>query len=500
MFRPLAFLADIDRLLFDRLTRRERPLTDRFFTRLSDSANRSMLWLAIAGLLAFFGARSGRRAAIRGVVSIALTSTLVNLPLKYLARRQRPVSRSSDRPLPINLPNTFSFPSGHSASAFAFAIGVGLEEPWLLVPILPLAASVAYSRIRLRVHYPFDVLVGAAIGTGMGIAGGVLTRFARQRWDPEPPALEMESVGTNRLILVASPHAGQEYKLGRAKRLMTARGLEIMAEIAVDDLHRLGELVRNNGSPPPIVVAAGGDGTVGAVANALMETPTVLGILPLGTSNDFARSINIPIDIYDAVQVIAGGQFSRHDVGRVTRDGHPPRHFVHAAAAGMNVQFARFATRADLRERFGRLTYAVAMAIAMRHPLIFSCEAEAEGRMQRLSLVHLAVINAPIFGGFLDLKLPGANLDDRTLDVIMIEHLPIRCVLRSALYPIFGVRRPIRGIRTLQVSSLRANSQQPMDLTVDGEIDGGLPATFEIVPAALGVLTPVGRHDLLARR
>ena len=490
MLRPLTPLDEFDRRLFDRLTRRERPRADRFVRQLSNSANRSMLWLAIAGLMAFLGGRSGRRAAGRGVVSIALTSALVNFPLKYLARRQRPASRSGDRPLPVRLPSTFSFPSGHSASAFAFAIGVGLEEPWLLVPVVPLAASVAYSRIRLRVHYPFDVLVGAAIGTAMGIASGVLTRIARPWWDPEPPPLEMESVGTNRLILVASPHAGQEHKLVRAKRLMAARRLEVVAEIAVNDLHRLGELLRRNGSPPPIVVASGGDGTVGAVADALMETPAVLGILPLGTSNDFARSINIPIDIYDAVQVIARGQFSRHDVGKVTRDGRPPRHFVHATAAGMNVQFARFATRADQRERFGRLTYAVAMAIAMRHPLIFSCEAEAEGRTERMNLVHLAVINAPIFGGFLDLKLPGANLDDRTLDVIMIEHLSIRRVLRSALYPIFGVRRRIHGIRTLQVSRLRVSTKQPMDLTVDGEISGALPATFEIVPAALRVLTP----------
>lgn len=490
MLRRLNVLANFDRRLFDRLTRRERPRTDRFLRQLSNSANRSVFWLAIAGLIAFFGGRTGRRAAFRGIVSIALTATLVNFPLKYLVRRQRPASRSGDRPLPVNLPDTFSFPSGHAASAFAFAIGVGLEEPLLLVPILPLAATVAYSRIRLRVHYPFDVLVGAAIGTGIAIASGVLTRVARERWDPEPPALEMESVGTNRLILVTSPHAGQEHKLARARRLMAARGLEVVSEIAVEDLHRLGDLLRSNGSPPPMVVAAGGDGTVGAVADALIETPAVLGILPLGTSNDFARSINIPIDIDEAVQVIAGGLYSRHDAGRVTRDGDRPRHFVHAAAAGMNVQFARFATRADLRVRFGRLTYAVAMAIAMRHPIIFSCETEAEGRTERLSLVHLAVINAPIFGGFLDLKVPGSNLDDATLDVIMIEHLPIRRLLRSALYPILGVRRKIHGIRTLQVSRLRITTKQPMDLTLDGEIDGQLPATFEIVPAGLRVLTP----------
>ena len=490
MLRPLTVLDDFDRRLFERLTRRQRRLADRSLRQLSNSANRSMLWLAIAGLIAFLGGRAGRRTAFRGIVSIALTSTLVNLPLKYLARRERPSQRLGDRPLPVSVPSSFSFPSGHAASAFAFATGVGLEQPWLLLPILPLVAGVAYSRVHLRVHYPFDVLAGAAIGTGMGIASGLLTRVARQWWDPVPQVPETESAGTNQLILVVSPHAGHEHKLARARQLMAAHGLEVVAEIAVEDLARLGELLHGNGSPPPIVVAAGGDGTVGAVANALMDTPAVLGILPLGTSNDFARAINVPIHIHDAVRVIAGGRVSRHDAGRVTRDGQAARHFVHAAATGMNVQFARFATRADLRARFGRLTYAVAMAIAMKKPQIFSCEVNAEGRSHQLSLVHLAVVNAPIFGGFLDLKLPGADPDDRTLDVIMIEHLPFRRWLRSALYPILGVHRPIRGIKTIQVSRLRVHTEVPMDLTLDGEIDGKIPATFEIVPARLRVLTP----------
>jgi YegS/Rv2252/BmrU family lipid kinase len=257
----------------------------------------------------------------------------------------------------------------------------------------------------------------------------------------------------------------------------------------VDDLQRLPDLLRTNGSLPPIVVAAGGDGTVGAVANAVIGTPAMLGIIPLGTSNDFARSIKIPMSVEKAVRVLAGGRVSRVDAGKLTCDGAQPRHFVHAAAAGINVRFARFATRADLRARFGRLTYAVAMAIALREPSIFTCELASLERTERLRLVHLSVINAPIFGGFLGLKLPGTGPDDQTLDVIMIEHLPIRRLLRSALYPILRVRRPIRGIRTLQVSRLRVQTQEAMDVTLDGEIAGKLPGTFEIVPAGLAVLT-----------
>jgi len=487
--RFLAALDAFDRRLFHRLTREERRAVDVSLKRLSNAANRSLLWIVIAALSAILGGHRERRAALRGMVSIGITSTLVNLPLKYLARRNRPPRRRGDRPLPISLPGSFSFPSGHSASAFAFATGVGLEDSRMLAPLLPLAATIAYSRVHLRVHYPFDVLAGAAIGVGMGLASGPLIHAARQWWQPPSPESQADRAETRRLILVVSPQAGHKNKMARARRSISDSGLEVAAEIAVDDLARLPDLLRRNGSPPPIVVAVGGDGTVGAVANAVITTPAVLGIIPLGTSNDFARSIKIPMNVQKAVRLLAGGHVSGIDAGKLTRDGEQPRHFVHAAAAGINVQFARFATRADLRARFGRLTYAVAMAIAMKERPIFNCEVEFEGRTEQLSLVHISVINAPIFGGFLDLKLPGAGANDRTLDVIMIEHLPIRRLLRSALYPILRVHRPIRGFRTLQVSRLRVRTPEPIDVTLDGEIAGKIPANFEVVPAGLRVIT-----------
>ena len=495
MWRPLAALDTFDRRLFDRLTREERRLVDRSLKRLSNSANRSLLWLAIAFVITIAGGRPGRRAALRGVVSIALTSTLVNLPLKYLARRDRPVLRRGDRPLPVSMPGSFSFPSGHSASAFAFATGVGMERPQMLVPILPLAAGVAYSRVHLRVHYPFDVLVGAAIGTGMGLASGPVIRVARQWWDALAPAPEAERAGTNRLILVVSPHAGREKKLARARHAIAAQGLEVTAEIPVNDLGRLPDLLRSHRLRPPIVVAAGGDGTVGSVANAIIDTTAVLGVLPVGTSNDFARSINIPMRVENAVRLLSRGRVSRVDVGRLTREGQRPRHFVHAAASGLNVHFAKFATRADLRRRLGRLTYAAAAAMALRERPIFSCLVEYEGKLERLSLVHLAVINAPVFGGFLDLKIPGATPDDGTLNVLMVEHLPMRRLLRSALYPALGVQRPIRGFRTLQVSRLRVVPTDPMDVTLDGEISGRIPGTFDVVRGGLRVITPATFTD-----
>src|SRR5437016_8624858 len=214
----LARLNAFDRRLFDRLTRQERRLADVSLLRLSNSANRSLLWLAIGGVIAILGGPRARRAALRGVVSIASTSILVNLPLKYLARRQRPATRRSDRPLPISMPGSFSFPSGHSASAFAFATGVAMENPQLLLPILPLAAGVAYSRVHLRVHYPFDVVAGAAIGAGMGLLSGPVIRAARRWWDSMAQVPESERPTTSELIIVVSPSAGRSAKLERARR------------------------------------------------------------------------------------------------------------------------------------------------------------------------------------------------------------------------------------------------------------------------------------------
>jgi YegS/Rv2252/BmrU family lipid kinase len=495
MFRVLAALDAWDRRLFHRLTRRERRVIDKSLKRLSNSANRSVLWLAIAALIAILGGHRGRRAALRGVLSIAITSTLVNLPLKYLARRDRPAMRRGDRPLPVSLPGSFSFPSGHSASAFAFATGVALEEPRLLGPILPIAAGVAYSRVHLRVHYPFDVLAGATIGVAMGLASEPLMRAARQWWDAMVPVPEAERAKTNEVILVASPHAGRGANLERVRTAMTATGLRIVAELSVDDIAQLPGLLSRNGASSPIVVAAGGDGTVGSVANAVIGTPAVMAILPLGTSNDFARSLNIPMRVEQAVRLISNGRVSRIDAGRLTREGQAPRHFVHAAAAGLNVQFAKFATRADLRRRLGKLTYAVAAALALHERPVFSVRVEYAGHAEPLELVHLAVINAPVFGGFLDLKIPGAAPDDGTLHVIMVEHLPMRRLLRSAFYNALGVHRKIRGFRTMQVSRLKVSPTDPMDVTLDGEIAGSVAGTFDVVRGGLRVITPASFKD-----
>ncbi len=167
-------LRRLDRWLMHHSTRMRFPVLNRILVALTRAANYSRLWLLIAAGLAVCGGRSGRRAAGRGLVAVAIAAAFSNGPAKLLVRRRRP----SGHPAPtlIRMPRSTSFPSGHSASAFAFAQGACAEVPALVPILVPLAGAVAYSRVHAGVHYPSDVVAGAAIGVG---SGALATRLAR---------------------------------------------------------------------------------------------------------------------------------------------------------------------------------------------------------------------------------------------------------------------------------------------------------------------------------
>jgi undecaprenyl-diphosphatase len=143
------------------------PSLDRGMAALSHAANYSRLWLAASALLALTRKARGRRAAALGLASVAVTSFVVNLVMKPLARRRRPDREALGVPRvrEVRMPGSRSFPSGHAASAFAFATGVGFVLPGEAAGLRALAAAVAFSRVYTGVHYPGDVLLGALIGT-----------------------------------------------------------------------------------------------------------------------------------------------------------------------------------------------------------------------------------------------------------------------------------------------------------------------------------------------
>jgi membrane-associated phospholipid phosphatase len=185
--RPARWLEDakrVDAALYAAIAQTPTPALDRAMARLSHAADYSRLSLASAGVLAAIGGRRGRRAAVAGLASVAVTASVVNLVLKPLGSRRRPDRAQLRVPVArhVRMPSSTSFPSGHSAAAFAFATGVGHALPAASIPFHGLAALVAYSRVHTGVHYPGDAVAGALLGT-------VLAQFTthaldrrRDRW------------------------------------------------------------------------------------------------------------------------------------------------------------------------------------------------------------------------------------------------------------------------------------------------------------------------------
>ncbi len=169
---------------------------------------------------------------------------------------------------------------------------------------------------------------------------------------------------------------------------------------------------------------------------------------------------------------------------------------MHAATAGLNVNFARLATRASLRQRLGRLTYAASAIAVMRDRPQFDCELRYDGHLERLRLTQLSVINAPIFGGALGMRVTGSNPDDRMLDILALECLPWHRIMLAGIYPILRIRRELRGVRALHVRSLHVHTDRALDVALDGEVLGTLPAEFEVAAEALRVITPTDFEDI----
>jgi undecaprenyl-diphosphatase len=164
------------------------PELDRVFRRISLAADHWKLWLGSAAALAIAGGPRGRRAAVNGVAAMAVTSAIVHLALKPLGGRRRPDRTGHQVPTArhVSMPSSTSFPSGHAASAAAFATGVATALPEAGIPLSGAAVVVAYSRVHTGVHYPVDVIAGSATGAAMAPLVVALLNRGRNRRSAAP--------------------------------------------------------------------------------------------------------------------------------------------------------------------------------------------------------------------------------------------------------------------------------------------------------------------------
>jgi membrane-associated phospholipid phosphatase len=175
--------ATLDREVFRQVAQSQSPVLDAVLPPLTRAADHSVLWMAISGGLLATRSRTLHRAAWRGLSSIAVASLLANQVGKRVLPRRRPVLDT----VPVarrawRVPVSNSFPSGHAASAAAFAVGASLEAPALAVPLGVTAAAVGVSRVYTGVHYPGDVLAGAALGAGVAVVMHRLVPRAIRFW------------------------------------------------------------------------------------------------------------------------------------------------------------------------------------------------------------------------------------------------------------------------------------------------------------------------------
>ncbi len=156
----------VDSAIYAAIAASETPTLDGAMRGLSRAADQSKLWFAIAAAMALLGGPGGRLAARKGLISLGIASAFANLVAKPLTSRRRPTRKEADELASrhVQMPRSSSFPSGHAASAFAFATGAANAQPLLSAPLRALATLVGYSRVHTGVHYPADVLAGAFIG------------------------------------------------------------------------------------------------------------------------------------------------------------------------------------------------------------------------------------------------------------------------------------------------------------------------------------------------
>jgi diacylglycerol kinase (ATP) len=232
-----------------------------------------------------------------------------------------------------------------------------------------------------------------------------------------------------------------------------------------------------------LVILGGGDGTLSAAAPALRETRLPLGILPLGTANDLARTLGIEADLESAVQIIAQGHIREIDLGEV--NGIP---FFNVAALGLTPAITRELT-GEIKKRWGTLAYAVATFRALTHVRRLAAELRIDGRPRLIRTVQIAVGNGRYYGGGLTVA-ESARIDDGSLDVYSLEFA--RVWKLALVYPAFRIGRQDiwAEVRTANCKEVEINTRRPMPISTDGEITTETPARFRVLEKAVRVFAP----------
>ena len=477
-------LGTLDREVFEAVADSPSPLLDTVMPRLTGAADHSKLWLAIAAVLGAAGSTSVRRGAGRGVISLAVTSLLTNQVAKRIWRRPRPdhtlipAVRRTRR-----IPASTSLPSGHSASAAAFAVGVGLESPLVGLPLGLLAGLVGLSRVATGAHYPGDVLAGFGFGAAIAVLGGRIvptiptatlpaSEPLRFRTEPRP-----DGAG---VALVINPASGDGTGARIVDEVRAALPRTEIVELTEDD--DVETVLAETAARVEVLAVGGGDGTVACAAGIAARAGVPLAVFPGGTFNHFAKDIDCA-SVSQTVTAISNGTAAYVDLVCLNEE-----HMVINTAS-----IGAYPTYVQLREK---LEHRLGKRVAGIYALLLTLRRETPVRIRyddkTLETELFFLGNATYFpSGFAPSQRP--RLDDGLIDVRILETGRRFARWRIALSVASGRLERSPLYHELRVPEFRfVTLDGPTRVAHDGEVGELLSeASFSVRYRALPVFRPL---------
>ncbi|HLZ57639.1 MAG TPA: diacylglycerol kinase family protein [Ktedonosporobacter sp.] len=250
-----------------------------------------------------------------------------------------------------------------------------------------------------------------------------------------------------------------------------------------DPGHDMAERAAQEGAE--MVIAAGGDGTLHAVASGLIGTQSALGIIPRGTMNNIACSLEIPEDIEEACKIIAEGATCQIDIGKI--NGH-----IFLEVAGVGLEAALFPAAEEIKSSHWLSTIHGVIeglrTLFAFQPTRFTISFDGR-RTRHYHAIQISVCNTPYYGARFQFA-PRAVMNDGLLDVLIYKNFSKIAYLRHAISISEGRRALEPRVMRRKIKTLRISTTTPIEIHADGVPIGQTPATITIVPAVLQVRVP----------
>lgn len=264
--------------------------------------------------------------------------------------------------------------------------------------------------------------------------------------------------------------------------ILAQGGIEIEPR-SCDSAASLADAVRASADQVDMVIVGGGDGTLNCAAPGLVETGLPLGVLPLGTANDLARTLGIGPDPASAARTIVEGRLRPIDVGDVNG-----RLFFNVASIGFSAELARELT-GEAKKRWGVAGYAIASVRLLARTRPFTAFIEHDGQTLKVKSVQIAIGNGRHYGGGLTVD-PDAQPDDGHFHVYSLEVDHWWRLVALAPYLKWGTHKSWRDVRAFTTSELTIKTRRSRSVNTDGELTTATPAVFRVRRKAVRVFAP----------